>query len=248
MPRTHSTMTVVALLGWLACAEIQAQQPIDAVDAKKMESLWAELASASDADSIRALLALAATPKQTTQYIADRLRPVKVDGKQFEKLIKQLDDEDFDRREAAGNELAQLVRYLEKHAKPVLEMHLKGKPSAEVNRRLRELLADIPSEKKPGPVAPPQLRGRNIGIQENNGGVTIIIDGKPLDLAALTRPVPPPAPNTQRIRAVRAVLLLERIATPEAKAVLEDMASGEADASPTREARAALERLGRGKE
>jgi hypothetical protein len=239
---------IVTLLGWLACAEIQAQQPIDAVDAKKMDSLWAELASASDADSIRALLALAATPKETTRYISDRLKPVKVDAKQFETLVKQLDDEDFNRRESAANELTQLVKYLEKHARVPIELHLKGKPSAEVNRRLRELLGDIPSEKKPGPAVPPKLQGRSISVQSNNGDIIIIIDGKPLDLAALAKPVPLPAPNTQRIRAVRAILLLERIATPEAKAVLADMASGAGDASPTREAKAALERLGKVRE
>jgi hypothetical protein len=49
------------------------------------------------------------------------------------------------------------------------------------------------------------------------------------------------APET--LRAVRAVGVLERIATAEARKVLEALAGGAAEARVTAEARAALERL-----
>jgi hypothetical protein len=45
------------------------------------------------------------------------------------------------------------------------------------------------------------------------------------------------------VRAVRAVTLLEHLATPEARAQLQALAAGESDALPTSAARAALERL-----
>jgi RNA polymerase sigma factor (sigma-70 family) len=51
--------------------------------------------------------------------------------------------------------------------------------------------------------------------------------------------LPPPA----WLRAARAVAVLENIATPEARQLLESLAAGERDALPTREAKAALERL-----
>ena len=51
-----------------------------------------------------------------------------------------------------------------------------------------------------------------------------------------------PMRDPDRLREVRAVELLERIATSEAKSVLRALAKG-ADARLTREARAALERL-----
>jgi hypothetical protein len=51
--------------------------------------------------------------------------------------------------------------------------------------------------------------------------------------------LPPPA----WLRAARAIAVLENIATPEARQLLESLAAGERDALPTREAKAALERL-----
>jgi hypothetical protein len=45
------------------------------------------------------------------------------------------------------------------------------------------------------------------------------------------------------VRAVRAIALLEHIGTSEARAILERLASGEAEALPTEQARAALARL-----
>ena len=48
----------------------------------------------------------------------------------------------------------------------------------------------------------------------------------------------------EELRAVRAVEVLERIADAEARRVLEDLAGGPPEAPVTREARAALQRLG----
>jgi hypothetical protein len=45
------------------------------------------------------------------------------------------------------------------------------------------------------------------------------------------------------VRAVRSIALLESMGTPEAKQLLESSASGEPDALPTEQARAALDRL-----
>jgi RNA polymerase sigma factor (sigma-70 family) len=58
---------------------------------------------------------------------------------------------------------------------------------------------------------------------------------------------PPPGPSGAWLRAVRAIALLESIGTPEARAILETLAAGEAEALPTQEARAALQRLGNAK-
>jgi hypothetical protein len=51
-------------------------------------------------------------------------------------------------------------------------------------------------------------------------------------------------PKKKWTRAVRALVLLEHIATPGARAVLKDMAAGHPGAQPTRVARDALKRLG----
>src|SRR5262249_18721637 len=52
-----------------------------------------------------------------------------------------------------------------------------------------------------------------------------------------------PVPSPERLRALRAVELLERIATPEAQRLLAALAGGTPDAWLTREAQRALERL-----
>jgi hypothetical protein len=55
----------------------------------------------------------------------------------------------------------------------------------------------------------------------------------------------PPTPSPDRLRSLRAVELLEGIATPAARDVLAELAKGAAEAPLSREAAAALERLRR---
>jgi hypothetical protein len=78
--------------------------------------------------------------------------------------------------------------------------------------------------------------------------VEIKINGQPINFADLAKgsaPAPnPPAPNPQWLRAGRATSLLESFETPEARAILEEIANrGEPEAGPTLEAKAALKRL-----
>jgi hypothetical protein len=56
-------------------------------------------------------------------------------------------------------------------------------------------------------------------------------------------PLPAPTPRLAWHRVERAAAVLEHIGTPEAKALLESLAGGEAEAPPTKAAKEALERL-----
>jgi hypothetical protein len=105
-----------------------------------------------------------------------------------------LDSETFDVRESAAKELSALGEGIE----PALRQALKGKRSAEVRRRIEQLLDGF----------------RNV-------------------------------PTGDSIRVVRAVEVLERIGTAEARQVLEAFAKGAPAARLTREAQAALDRLSR---
>jgi hypothetical protein len=222
--------------------------------APALENLWTDLASTDDGKACRALLALAARPKESTAFLKDRLRPVKADPVLLKKLIAQLDDGEFIVREAASKKLADEAEHLGKFARPLLEEALKGKDlSPEVKRRLGEILTQVPAEMKEGarpPVPPglPKPGGRSVSISSGPGGTRIMIDGQVIDLTALAQPAAPPRPNTQWLRAVRAVALLESMATPEAQRVLETLAGGEPEAPPTQGAKAALERLAKSKQ
>lgn len=63
--------------------------------------------------------------------------------------------------------------------------------------------------------------------------------------AAFLKRFDPAVPPAARVREVRAVELLEAVGTPEAKALLADLAKGAPGVPLTVDAGAALERLGR---
>src|SRR5262249_20943196 len=111
----------------------------------------------------------------------------------IEQLVTDLDSDKFQVRTAATAQLKALGEL----AEPALRRALAGDPSAEVRRRVEQLLEKV---------------------QEW-------------------------APPPERLREVRAVDVLERAATPEARKLLHELAKGAPEARLTREARAALDRL-----
>jgi hypothetical protein len=206
----------------------------------RIASLWAELSSPDDGKAARAVLALARTPKETMAYIQENLRPVKDDPIKVAGWIADLDDDQIAVRAKATREL----EYLGKCIKPHLEQALQNKPSLETATRIKDLLDKMP--KPPEKAKPPVMIPEKINsVAIANGKVKL--NGIPLE--DLVTPILPPAPSgppSQWIRAARAVALLEHIGTAEARTMLEDLAKGEADAIPTMEAAAALERMKKG--
>jgi hypothetical protein len=201
--------------------------------ASRLETLWTDLASPDEAKATRAALALGAD-KEAVAFLKDHLKPVKADAKRVAQLIEQLDSDDFTRREEAAADLD----YFGKFIKTDLEKAVAGSKSAEVKKRAQGLLDRIAVETA-GPAAPPALTGRSVSVSNINGKVSIMIDGKPLNLT----PPAPPAPRMTWVRAARAAAVLEFAGTPEARKVLEGMAAGEAEAPPTKAAKEALDRL-----
>ena len=199
----------------------------------KVSDLWEQLSSPDEGKATRALLALAARPKEATAYLGQHLKVVKVDKAKVARWIEELGDDTFSTREEAMRELA----YLGKFIKADLEKAAATK-DPEVKKRVAALLARIPDEAKQPAIAP-GLRGRNVQVQNINGQISITIDGKALDL---TPPVPP-KPDLDLLRTIRGIALLEHLGTAEAKKILSRLAEGEAEAAPTKEAKAALQRL-----
>src|SRR6185437_1799147 len=161
----------------------------------QMESYWADLAGADGGRIFAALVQLAEVPKRTVEMLRTRLQPTKAPAEaEMRKLLADLDDASFERREVATKRLAELGEL----ADAALRAALRGKPSLEVRRRIEDLLAES------------QL-----------------------------------AQTPEARRHLRAIRILELIATPEARQVLEGLAKGVPDARLTRSAKAALQRLTR---
>jgi hypothetical protein len=105
----------------------------------ELEALWDDLGGeAVKAD--HAIRALAAAPRQSVPFLDARLRPLTVaDAKRVERLVAELDDDAFEVRRRAGQELERLGGT----AEAALRAALRGRPSAEVRRRAEELVGKL---------------------------------------------------------------------------------------------------------
>jgi hypothetical protein len=131
---------------------------------KDLEDLWADLAGADAARARRAIQRLAAGADRSVPFLRDRLEPVPpVDPKRLDRLIADLDSDDFAVRERATGELERLAAGV---GPSVLRRVLAGKPPPEARRRIENLLAKW--ETAAGP--PPNLRAlRAIEVLERVG-------------------------------------------------------------------------------
>ncbi len=168
----------------------------DRPSARELVGLWSDLDIPNASRVLRAMRGLVAAPKETVELLRKHLRPVDgkaAPGRAIDTLIANLDDDSFEVREKATQELERGGPV----TRAAIETALEQKPSLEKRRRLEKALEKL--------------------IQI--------------------------APADELLRPLRAIEVLERIGTPEARQFLKDLASGAADARLTSEARAALRRL-----
>jgi hypothetical protein len=104
------------------------------------DRLWADLADADAAGAYRAMAALRGSPAQAVAYLASRLRPTRVpDPAAVNRLLADLDAEDFATRERAAREL----EHQAEPTAPLLRKALEAGPSPEARRRLERILAKV---------------------------------------------------------------------------------------------------------
>jgi len=161
-------------------------------DNKALDRLWADLGAAEVAKAYRAVWALTAARERTTAFLQSRLKRTPAEKpERIRELVAALDDDDFDKREAAARELGRL-----------------GKQAEEV---LRTALAKTTSE---------EVRKRALPLVKALEG-WVITD-----------------PDTLRV--IRAIWVLERIGTQDAKMILQELARGASELRVTQEAKSAV--------
>ncbi len=108
---------------------------------ERLPSLWDDLASKDAAKAFDAIGLMTASPEQAVPLLKDKLKPapVRADAKHLTRLIADLDNERFEMRQKAMEELGQLGE----HAEPALRAALADKPSLEARKRIDELLEGI---------------------------------------------------------------------------------------------------------
>jgi hypothetical protein len=188
-------VTSLSLLTLELCAEDELRPvviPPRSLGDDELAGAWKDLAGLNTYRARRSMALLAADPKKSVTYLKEQLQPVpKADAERIDRLVADLDSENFAARQKAEQELEKLRELPE----PALRKLLDAKPSLEVRQRAERLLQRI--EDKPAEV----------------------------------------------MQQLRAVTVLERLGTVEAREVLKHLATGTPEAWQTREAKAALERL-----
>jgi hypothetical protein len=123
----------------------RASRPARPLKAEEIEQLWANAAQSNLPAARRDLRALVADPERTVPFFKKRLAPTKtqVDDKRVQRLVSELDDDEFAVREKASDELAKIGSV----AGPALHRALKAEPSAEARRRIEALLAKLKDDR-----------------------------------------------------------------------------------------------------
>jgi WD40 repeat protein len=113
-----------------------AKPPAAAVN---VEAAWKELMNKDATKAFDAICAFAAAPQEAVPFFKERLHPAAVNAEKVQRLIADLDDEQFTVRKRASNELEKLGEL----AGPSLRKALENGPSLEAERRMKELLTKL---------------------------------------------------------------------------------------------------------
>jgi RNA polymerase sigma factor (sigma-70 family) len=109
---------------------------------QELEALWGALAATEGKPAYDAILSLVAAPEPAVRLLREHLRPAAAMAGDVNRLLADLDSNEFAVREKASAKLAELGEDAESALRQVLE----GKPSAEVRRRVEGLLNKLERE------------------------------------------------------------------------------------------------------
>jgi hypothetical protein len=228
MPKLRLLLLLV-LLPFLVIPRVHAEDDTHSLD-EKMQSWWDDLEK-DEPDASRALLNFCSHPGETIAFLKTRLLPLKLDPDEADRLIKDLESDD----ETVWKPSYEKLRYLD----PRLAFDLPVLMNNVTNPTARSRLVEILSDREQG-----SLAGKKIEYNVFKGGQNFVVNNSSFwaekDISHLCGRWNEKAPWT---RALRAIVLLEHIGSPDAIAILKDMSTGNPDAQPTKCANAALDNL-----
>ena len=195
-----------------------------------MEQNWLDLEK-QEAEAVPALLRMAKTPKESIEFLKTKLKPLKIDPEGVTQLLVKLDNEDEKVWKAAFEELEYFDPRLAIDVKTLAD-NVTSKP---LRQRMMEVLVGQPAG---------AMGEQDMTLNQNGGDNFTLMTGNsgwwlPGNIANLNMN----QSKKKWTRATRAVMLLEYLNTPEALALLQEMAGGHPEAGPTMAAVAAVNRI-----
>jgi hypothetical protein len=210
-----------------------ASRPVHARDGRPMDVLWADLEK-GDAEASRALLAMSDRPMEAVAFLKEKLQPLAIEAEKVRALIDWLGSDD----EAVWKGASEQLEYFD----PRLAIDLETLMREVLETPARQRLVEVLSGRAAG-----SLAGRSISLNKHGADAYNFSDPKTGSWWAEVRidRLGTGWGTTKKkwTRAVRAIALLEHIATPEALTILKAMAAGHPDAQPTKVAAESLARV-----
>ncbi len=126
-------------------------RPPRVADSVSLESAWTNLAAREAGESFKSEGRFLAAPADTIKLFAEKIKPVEaIDPQRIQRLLADLDSNEFDVRESASKAL----EGLDHQAIPYLEATLKSAKSTEVRRQVKWIL----EQKQKAAITSEQLR------------------------------------------------------------------------------------------
>ncbi len=211
------------------------------VDEKRMEAWWTDLEKDETA-ATRALLNLAGRPKDAVAFLKKKMKPLTISSGEIKALILKLGNANEKVWKPAFEEL--------EYFDPRLAIDLQTLMDRYTEYPTRQRLVEVLSGREADSMKTREdFQLRKTGSGFNFSGKTARGVGSWWAEHLVERiNSGDPRRDTKKkwTRAVRAIVLLEHIGTPDAVAILQNMATGHPDAHPTKVAKEALKTAGRG--
>jgi len=241
-PKRKSASLIIAAMAILALVIIDLRGTAaasggvrpDAAGDEQMEAWWLDLEK-DEVDASRALLKLSDRPKEAVAFLKGKMKPLKIDSGRVKALLLKLGNANENVWKPAFEEL--------EYFDPRLAIDLPDLMDRVTDAPARQRMVEMFSERVTGSLEGKEVQLRNVGDGFNFFIPTMGSWWAENKVSRINSTV---WGNRKKkwTRSVRAIVLLEHIRTPDAVAILRDMATGHPDAQPTKVAKIALERVG----